>query len=211
VILGLVPPSSGTVRIDGADVTSWDSDLLGRHIGYLAQDIRLFPGTVADNIARLGPREDALIVKAAKMAGAHDMILRLPRGYDTEIDPSRPALSGGQQQLIALARALYGEPRLLVLDEPNSHLDRDGEAALLAVLARAREAGITTIVIAHRPSIVSEVDRLLVLREGRVALVGPRSEVLARMSGAVAPFKRPAVRRDGAGLIERAGKEQVPS
>lgn len=212
VILGLISPTSGTVRIDGADVSSWDPDLLGRHIGYVPQYIRLFPGTVGDNIARLGPREDALIVKAAQMAGAHEMILRLPHGYDTEIDPSRPAISGGQQQLIALARALYGEPRLLVLDEPNSNLDRDGEAALLSALARAREAGMTTIIIAHRPAIVSEVDRLLVLREGRVVMAGPRAEVLARTTGAVAPFKRPNVAsQEGGSLIERVGREQVPS
>lgn len=212
VILGLTSPTSGIVRIDGADVSSWDPDLLGRHIGYVPQNIRLFPGTIGDNIARLGPREDTLIVRAAQMAGAHEMILRLPLGYDTEIDPSRPAISGGQQQLIALARALYGEPRLLVLDEPNSNLDRDGEAALLSALARAREAAITTIVIAHRPTVVSELDRLLVLREGRVVMAGPRAEVLARTTGAVAPFKRPnAASHESGSLIERAGREQVPS
>ncbi len=212
VILGLASPTGGTVRIDGAELSSWDPDFLGRHVGYVAQDVRLFPGTVGDNIARLGPRDDAMIVKAAQMAGAHEMILRLPRGYDTEIDPSRPAISGGQQQLIALARAFYGEPRLLVLDEPNSNLDRDGEAALLSALARARTAGITMIVIAHRPAIVGELDRLLVLREGRVIMAGPRAEILARTTGAVAPFKRPNVAsREGGGLIERAGGEQVPS
>ena len=118
--------------------------------------------------------------------------LRLPRGYDTDIDPGSPALSGGQRQLIALARAFYGHPRLLVLDEPNSNLDREGETALLAALARAKEAGITTVVIAHRPSIVAGLDRLLVLRGGRVGMYGPRAEVLERTSGVV-PFKRPVI------------------
>ncbi len=192
LILGVVAPSAGTVRLDGADIALWDRDLLGRHCGYVPQDIRLFPGTVADNIARLGVRDDALVVEATRIAGAHEMILRLPRGYDTDIDPGSPALSGGQRQLIALARAFYGNPRLLVLDEPNSNLDRDGEAALLAALARAKAAGITTVVIAHRPSVVAGLDRLLVLRDGRVGIYGPRADVLARTTGVV-PFKRPTL------------------
>jgi PrtD family type I secretion system ABC transporter len=192
LILGVVLPSAGAVRLDGADISGWDRDLLGRHCGYVPQDIRLFPGTVADNIARLGERDDALVVEAARIAGAHEMILRLPRGYDTDVDPGSPALSGGQRQLIALARAFYGGPRLLVLDEPNSNLDREGEAALVAALERAKEAGITTVVIAHRPSIVAGLDRLLVLRDGRLGMYGPRAEVLERTAGVV-PFKRPAL------------------
>jgi PrtD family type I secretion system ABC transporter len=192
LLLGVVPPSAGSIRIDGADIAGWNRDLLGRYCGYVPQEIRLFPGTVADNIARLGGRDDALVVDAARSAGAHEMILRLPQGYDTDIDPGSPALSGGQRQLIALARAFYGGPRLLVLDEPNSNLDRDGEAALLAALDRAKAAGITTVVIAHRPSIVAGLDRLLVLRDGRLGMYGPRSEVLARTTGVV-PFKRPAI------------------
>lgn len=195
VILGAASPTAGTVRIDGADIATWDSDLLGRHLGYVPQDVRLFPGTVAENIARLGTPDDKLVIEAARMAGAHEMILRLTQGYDTEIDPSSLALSGGQRQLVALARALYNQPSLVVLDEPNSSLDRDGEAALIAALARAKAAGTTTIVIAHRPSIVAGVDRLLVLREGRISMFGPRAEVLARMTATnvVAPFKRPAL------------------
>lgn len=190
-VLGLVPLSAGTVRLDGADIATWERDLLGAQLGYLPQEVRLFPGTVAENIARLGVRDDGMVVEAARLAGAHEMILRLPRGYDTDIDPASPALSGGQRQLIAFARAFYGRPRLLLLDEPNSNLDRDGEAALISALARAREAGITTLVIAHRPSVVSGLDRLLVLREGRIQMLGPRAEVLARTTN-VAPFKRPA-------------------
>lgn len=194
VVLGITAPSAGTVRIDGADVATWEPDLLGRYLGYVPQEVRLFPGTVGENIARLGAPDDDLVVQAAQAAGAHDMILRLPQGYDTEIDPSSPVLSGGQRQLIALARAFYGNPSLIVLDEPNSSLDRDGEAALLTALARAKQAGTTTIVIAHRPSVVAGVDRLLVLRNGRVSMLGPRAEVLARTTtGVVAPFKRPAV------------------
>jgi ATP-binding cassette subfamily C protein EexD len=196
-VLGLLPLSAGAIRLDGADIATWERDRLGQYVGYLPQDVRLFPGTVAENIARLGARDDALVVDAARVAGAHEMILRLPRGYDTDIDPASPALSGGQKQLIGLARALYGRPRLLVLDEPNSNLDRDGEAAMLAALARARESGITTIVIAHRPNMVAELDRLLVLREGRITMLGPRAEVLARMTGAVTPFKRPALGANG--------------
>jgi ATP-binding cassette, subfamily C, bacterial EexD len=196
-VLGLVPLSAGAIRLDGAEITTWERDLLGRHIGYLPQEVRLFPGTVAENIARLGPRDDNLVVEAARAAGAHEMILRLPRGYDTDIDPASPGLSGGQKQLVAFARAFYGKPRVLVLDEPNSNLDRDGEAALLAALARAKEAGITSIIIAHRPGMVAELDRLLVLREGRLVMLGPRAEVLARTTGAVTPFKRPALGANG--------------
>jgi ATP-binding cassette, subfamily C, bacterial EexD len=191
-MLGLIPLSAGTIRLDGADISTWERDRLGAHLGYLPQEIRLFPGTVAENIARLGARDDEMVIEAAKLAGAHDMILRLPRGYDTDIDPASPALSGGQRQLIAFARAFYGRPRLLLLDEPNSNLDRDGEAALLSALERAKEAGITTLVIAHRPNIVAGLDRLLVLRDGRISMLGPRAEVLARTTNVVAPFKRPA-------------------
>jgi PrtD family type I secretion system ABC transporter len=190
-VLGLIPVSAGTIRLDGADISTWERDLLGSHFGYLPQEVRLFPGSVADNIARLGVRDDEMVIEAARLAGAHEMILRLPRGYDTDIDPASPALSGGQRQLIAFARAFYGQPRLLLLDEPNSNLDRDGESALLAALARAKEVGITTLVIAHRPNMVAGLDRLLVLRDGRISMFGPRAEILARATN-VAPFKRPA-------------------
>lgn len=192
VILGITPPSSGTVRLDGADIHTWDPDLLGRHLGYLPQDVRLFPGTVAENIARLGVPDDGMVIEAARFAGAHEMILRLPRGYDTEIDPTSPMLSGGQRQLIALARAFYGRPSLVLLDEPNSNLDRDGEASLLGALARAKEVGITVVVIAHRLGVVSGLEKVLVLRDGRMAMLGPRAEVMAKLtSGVVAPLRRP--------------------
>jgi len=193
IILGVMPPSAGVVRLDGADIATWDSDRLGRHLGYVPQEVRLFTGTVGENIARLGTPDDDMVIKAAMFAGAHDMILRLPKGYDTEFDPAGQVLSGGQRQLIALARAFYGNPSLVVLDEPNSSLDRDGEAALLGAIARAKEAGITVVVIAHRPSIVAGVDKMLVLQNGRIAMFGPRAEILAKTTAnVVAPFKRPA-------------------
>lgn len=203
VLLGLAAPSSGVVRFDGADVANWDPDRLGAYIGYLPQDVRLFPGTVGENIARLGPVDDIKAIDAAMFAGAHEMILRLPQGYDTDVDPSSPVLSGGQRQLIALARAFYGRPSLVVLDEPNSNLDRDGEAALMAALARARDAGMTVIVIAHRLSVMAGMDKILVMRDGRVAMLGARTEVLARLTGAVvAPFKRPPLARPDAAIAE---------
>ena len=203
VLLGLAAPSGGVVRLDGADIANWDADRLGPYIGYLPQEVRLFPGTVGENIARLGPMDDIKVVDAAMFAGAHEMILRLPQGYDTDIDPSSPLLSGGQRQLIALARAFYGRPSLVVLDEPNSNLDRDGEASLMAALARAREAGMTVIVIAHRLSVMGGMDKILVMRDGRVAMLGARTEVLARLSGGVvAPFKRPPLARPGAATAE---------
>ncbi|HEX6979324.1 MAG TPA: type I secretion system permease/ATPase, partial [Alphaproteobacteria bacterium] len=179
VILGLVPPSTGTVRIDGSDINTWDRDRLGRYVGYVPQESRLFHGTIAENIARLGDLDDEQVIAAARFAGAHEMILRLPRGYDTPVEPNGPSLSGGQRQLVALARAFYGAPRLVVLDEPNSNLDRDGETALLQTLERAREAGITTIVVAHRTNVLTKLDKLMILRDGRVVMFGPRAEVLA--------------------------------
>ncbi len=196
VILGLVPTSAGTVRIDGSDINTWDRDRLGRYVGYMSQEAQLFHGTIAENIARLGELDDERVIAAARFAGAHEMILRLPRGYDTLMEPNGPSLSGGQRQLVALARAFYGAPRLVVLDEPNSNLDRDGEAALLQTLERAREAGITTIVIAHRTNVLAKLDKLMILRDGRVVMFGPRAEVLAGAAPAVvAPFKRQAPAR----------------
>lgn len=181
VILGIQQASRGRARLDGADLATWSREELGRHLGYLPQDIELFPGTVKSNIARLGTPDDDKVVAAAQQAGVHEMILRLPLGYDTEIGENSRNLSGGQKQRIAIARALYGEPRLLVLDEPNSNLDAEGENALLRALLRAKERGVTTIVIAHRARVLMTVDRLLLLREGRMEMLGPRDEVMARV------------------------------
>ncbi len=181
VILGIQPPTRGRARLDGADVSCWCREDLGRHLGYLPQDIELFHGTVKRNIARMDIPDDALVVEAARLAGVHEMVLRLPRGYDTEIAEASRNLSGGQRQRIAIARALYGDPRLLVMDEPNSNLDAEGENALIRALMRARERKVSTVVIAHRARILMTVDKLLFLRDGRAEMFGPRDEVMARI------------------------------
>lgn len=187
LMIGLWRPVSGTVRLDGADIGSWPRERLGPHIGYLPQDVELFAGTVAENIARLGAPDSQGVIEAAQRAAAHDMILRLAKGYDTPVGDGGASLSGGQRQRIALARALYGNPRLVVLDEPNANLDADGEAALMAAMAGLKRAGVTLVVISHRPSLLAGVDKLMVLREGAVDLFGPRQDVLARLSRAAPP------------------------
>jgi PrtD family type I secretion system ABC transporter len=181
-ILGLMPLASGTVRIDGADIRQWEPDALGRYLGYLPQDVQLLHGTVAENIARMtpgAPPED--VVAAAQMAGVHELILRLPKGYDTDIGETGVRLSAGQRQHIGLARAFYGSPVLVVLDEPNANLDSAGEQALLKTLATAHRSGTTLIVVSHRPTILEGADKILMLREGSVELFGPRAEVFARL------------------------------
>lgn len=188
VIAGALAPSAGAVRLDGAEYAAWDSDALARHIGYLPQTPSLFAGTVRDNISRFAAAAgapsheiDAAAVTAARAAGAHDMILRLPRGYDTELGAFGAGLSAGQAQRVALARALYGDPVLLVLDEPNSNLDQEGEAALMTALLAAAKRGAAVVIVAHRAGVLSRVDRLLVLRDGAVQIQGPREEVLAQL------------------------------
>ncbi|TPJ72834.1 type I secretion system permease/ATPase [Mesorhizobium sp. B2-6-2] len=176
LLVGAAQPSGGTIRIDGAELRTWDENQLGRHIGYLAQEVELFPGSIAHNIARFDAQaDDAAIVEAAKRAEAHELILSLRDGYQTMIAGT---LSGGERQRIGLARAFYGNPRILVLDEPSTHLDGAGETALEAVLAAARAAGVTTIVITHRPSIATACDRVMVLRGGVIEAFGPSAEVL---------------------------------
>jgi ABC-type protease/lipase transport system fused ATPase/permease subunit len=182
LIVGVWRPGSGAVRLDGADVSAWARERLGPHIGYLPQDVELFSGTVAENIARLGEPESAAVIRAAQRAGVHEMVLRLPKGYDTEAHESGQALSPGQRQRIALARALHGDPRLVVLDEPNANLDQEGEQALLAAMRSLKDEGVTVVIIAHRPSLLGGVDKLLVLREGAVEAVGPRAEVMRRFT-----------------------------
>lgn len=188
VVAGALAPASGAVRLDGADYDARDSDDLAAHIGYLPQVPSLFAGTIKDNISRFAAARGATpdqidrdAVAAAQAAGAHEMILRLPLGYDTELGPFGQGVSAGQAQRIALARALYGDPALLVLDEPNSNLDQEGEAALMAAVLQAAQRGAAVVIVAHRAGILSRVDRLLVMADGAVQMEGPREEILARM------------------------------
>jgi len=188
IIVGVWKPIAGAVRLDGADVASWPRELLGPHVGYVPQVVGLFSGTVAANIARLDEPNSASVVRAAQRAHCHDMILRLPKSYDTEVGETGANLSPGQRQRVALARALYGEPCLVVLDEPNANLDAEGEAALLQSLHDLKQATVTVLVVAHRPSLLAGVDKLLVLRDGAVELFGPRVEVMARVTR-IAPVR----------------------
>lgn len=177
-MLGLYAPAAGTVRIDGADIRQWDRTALGQHIGYLPQDVELLDGTVSENIARFGELDPDEVVNAASMAGIHEMVLQLPKGYDTVIQGEGNLLSAGQRQRLGLARAIYGHPRIIVLDEPNSNLDQEGEAALARALQGLRKEGCSVVMVTHRPSILREVDLIAFMRAGQLAAFGPRDEVL---------------------------------
>jgi PrtD family type I secretion system ABC transporter len=181
LLLGMRNAQAGTVRLDGADISRWDRAALGRAIGYLPQDVELFAGTIAGNIARLQKPDPEAVMRAAKLAHAHDLILQLPDGYDTEIGESGCLLSGGQRQRIALARALYGEPRLLVLDEPNANLDEEGDAALGAALVELKARGVTVVIVTHRRTLTSRLDRIAVLRNGKIETFGHTATVLSRL------------------------------
>lgn len=178
LIVGAWKPASGTVRLDGADISAWPDDSLGRHVGYLPQDVELFAGTVGENIARFDRGDDAAIAAAAQAAHAHELILQLPQGYDTRVGEDGLALSGGQRQRIALARALYRSPRLVVLDEPDAHLDLEGIQALERTIRGLGAQGVTTVVVSHRRSIVT--DKVLFLRDGVAGFFGTRQQFLAK-------------------------------
>jgi PrtD family type I secretion system ABC transporter len=193
LMLGLRRPQAGAVRLDGIELAHWPAGQLAGAIGYLPQDVELFAGSVAHNIARLGPVDAEAVVCAAQRAGVHEMIARLPQAYETELGEAGAVLSGGQRQRIGLARALYGVPKLVVLDEPNANLDADGETALAAALVALKQLGTTVVLVSHRPALMRHADTLAVLREGALDIVGPREEVLARLNGhTVHPMRRPA-------------------
>jgi ATP-binding cassette subfamily C protein len=184
-IVGVLAPSAGAVRLDNADVYSWPRETLGRHIGYLPQDIELFADSVAMNINRFGAGEDMETVQAAQMAGVHEMILRLPNGYETQVGEGGAVLSGGYRQRIGLARAVFGNPSLVVLDEPSSNLDSDGDTALADCIMQLKKRGTTVVIISHRPTTIGLVDKILLMREGAAEMFGSRTEVLARLSRGV--------------------------
>ena len=179
--LGIWPAAAGKIRLDGADIVAWNRDELGPYIGYLPQDIELFEGSISENIARFGEVDAEQVIQAAQMADVHDLILRLPEGYDTLIGASGGTLSGGQRQRIGLARALYGNPVLVVLDEPNSNLDEQGELALSNALQRLKQKHTTVILVSHRQTILTKVDKLLVLNDGQLAVYGPKEQVIAHL------------------------------
>ncbi len=182
LMVGVWKPTAGHVRLDAADVGRWRSEVLGPHIGYLPQDIELFPGSVADNIARFGEPDAEKIVEAAKLADAHEIFLQLPQGYDTVLGSAGYNVSGGQRQRIGLARAFYGSPSLVVLDEPTSNLDADGEAAVTQAIESVKQRGNTAVVIAHRPAIIVSVDKLLVVQKGMLTDFGPVQDILPKMT-----------------------------
>lgn len=181
LLIGVWPARAGTVRFDGSEIDFFDPEMIGDHIGYLPQDVELFEGTIAENIARFGHVDAEAVIEAAGRAGVHDMIARLPDGYDSFIGAGGQMLAGGQRQRIGLARALYGRPSIVVLDEPNSNLDAAGEAALTDAIASMKTAGQTVVVITHRPSILFQLDLILVLQDGRVAEMGRREAVFDRL------------------------------
>jgi ABC-type protease/lipase transport system fused ATPase/permease subunit len=208
-LVGAWPPARGTVRLDGASVAQWESDALGRHVGYLPQDVALFSGTVAQNIARFDPEPDVEKMRnAAREAGVHDLILRMPQGYETQVGDGGALLSGGQRQRIGLARALYGDPFLVVLDEPNANLDGDGEAALDRAIARIRARKGIVVLVAHRATVLQRTDFMLVLNEGHVQGFGPTATLLPQVMGpspasTASPVQRHAATRSVRNALAR--------
>ncbi len=196
-IVGVLKPSAGVVRLDGADVATWPRASLGQYLGYLPQDIELFADSVAANIGRFQVTDDA-VIKAAQLAGVHEMILRLPDGYETQVGEGGAVLSGGFRQRIGLARALFGNPSLVVLDEPSSNLDTDGDKALTECILRLKERRVTVIIVSHRPATLDVVDKILFLSEGVVQVFAPRAEFAARINRPAVPAQAPSLVRSGA-------------
>ena len=192
MLVGLWPAQSGKVRLDGADIHTWDKAQLGAHLGYLPQGVELFEGTLAENIARFAEVEPAKVEAAARAVGLHEFILALPQGYDSPVGPEGARLSGGQRQRVGLARALYGNPVFVVLDEPNSSLDEEGDAALARAIKEAKARGTTFVIMTHRTSVLGVADKMLVLHDGAQQAFGPRDEVLAALQKAQQPPKAPA-------------------
>ena len=192
LLVGLWPAAGGKVRLDGADVHSWDKGELGPHIGYLPQGVELFEGTLAENIARFGEVDLAQVEAAARAVGLHDFILSLPQGYDSPVGAEGARLSGGQRQRVGLARALYGNPVFVVLDEPNSSLDEQGDAALSVAIQEFKARGTTFVVMTHRTSVLAVADKMLVLRDGQQQAFGARDDVLAALNKAAQQTQAPA-------------------
>lgn len=183
-LVGFAAPAKGEVRLDDSEIVHWDSTQLGQYLGFLPQSVELFAGTIKENIARMGVAEDDKVVAAARLAHAHHMIQRLPQGYDTVIGDGGAGLSGGQRQRIGLARAVYGRPKLIVLDEPNANLDQAGESALASAIRDLKAAGSTIVMVGHRPSTLAEATKILLLKDGAVQLFGPREQVLGKLRDA---------------------------
>ena len=192
LVVGVLRPNIGTIRLDGADVSGWPRAALGRHIGYLPQDIELFADTVAANISRFEAGSDVEVIQAARLAGVHELILRLPNGYETQVGEGGAVLSGGYRQRIALARAVFGRPSLLVFDEPSSNLDSEGDAALAECIAQLRRDGATLVVISHRPTTLADADKILVLRDGIIDAFGERAKIIAWLNSRTTQRAAPA-------------------
>ncbi|HYC42776.1 MAG TPA: type I secretion system permease/ATPase [Noviherbaspirillum sp.] len=208
LLVGVWPAAAGKVRLDGADIFQWNKDELGPHIGYLPQDVELFGGTVSENIARFGEVDPEKVILAAKRAGVHDMILHFPKGYDTVLGDGGAGLSGGQKQRIGLARAMYDDPSLLVLDEPNSNLDDVGEQALVAAVIDLRRRGKTIVLITHRTSVLGATNKLLLLRDGVAQAFGPTNEVLTALAKANQQVQQQAQQAQQAKLTQQQAEAE---
>lgn len=208
LLVGVWQPLSGSIRLDSAEIGSWPSDRLGEYLGYLPQDIELFGGTIAENIARLAEPDADKVIKAAQQAGLHELILHMPNGYDTYIGEGGAVLSGGQRQRIGLARALYGNPRIVVLDEPDANLDTNGERALQQALVALKASGTTVIIVTHKLPLLSMTDKILAMQDGAVVAFGPRDQVLQQIQKALQVPKptQPGPVQQGVIIEETAGE-----